>query len=417
MLSLFVFALLIAFPETQIPAAGSEPTDFQLVAQLWSIPIAGNDSHQETRSESQLAPEIFPALWNDVVIVSDAAGVRALNLQTGKSAWPVDEHDEGYLLQTSKRSGSSRAEPAEPSYRGFIHEDYWYGIVDRRLVCLNLAAEGRLEWSLSPRDLVPITTRNAWFSGDPILGGGTIFVPIRQLDVTPQSTIYRFTLKGEETWRSTPFALKSHQIAMKYDALAATDSHLLLYLGNDELVAFDIPTKKLQWSTRVTSTSTQPRQIAPNRILSTNEKFVVCADGNSGIAFNLEDGQKLWELRFATPVVRFCEESNGTFLCSGEQLTAFDAHTLAERWRFGGVDLATSGFGRGVVRTPLLIWPTRDEIWVSDLQTGRVQRRIPLQQMTGEGGGNLLLTQNTVLIANRTSLRAFRIEFSPKSLP
>jgi hypothetical protein len=63
------------------------------------------------------------------------------------------------------------------------------------------------------------------------------------------------------------------------------------------------------------------------------------------------------------------------------------------------------GYGRGVLAGDCILWPTREKIYVSDQQTGRLRREIALLPR-GLTGGNLLVAGDQLLIATGDELVA-----------
>jgi hypothetical protein len=66
-------------------------------------------------------------------------------------------------------------------------------------------------------------------------------------------------------------------------------------------------------------------------------------------------------------------------------------------------------------------WPKRDEIFVVDCNNGQITRRVPLNEVHGVGGGNLLIANGMLLVAQPNRLVAFspysRLKTSLSGIP
>ena len=74
------------------------------------------------------------------------------------------------------------------------------------LVCLDLAAEGRLVWRLpdkSSADDQKWAQDEKWsFEGSPLVAGGDVYVAMRKSDVRPQAYVACFDVEtGRRRWR------------------------------------------------------------------------------------------------------------------------------------------------------------------------------------------------------------------------
>jgi hypothetical protein len=83
---------------------------------------------------------------------------------------------------------------------------------------------------------------------------------------------------------------------------------------------------------------------------------------------------------------------------SGEGLWGVALTTGRVLWHVGFKDPSSFSFGRGILAGDVVYWPTREEILVVEQATGRLRRRIPLLARDGEGGGNLLLAGDHLIV-------------------
>ena len=72
---------------------------------------------------------------------------------------------------------------------------------------------------------------------------------------------------------------------------------------------------------------------------------------------------------------------------------------------FGPESQEKPGYGRGILAADEVLWPTRDKVYRFDQRTAQSKKVIELAPL-GVSGGNLLVADGKLLIANRRELVA-----------
>jgi hypothetical protein len=130
------------------------------------------------------------------------------------------------------------------------------------------------------------------------------------------------------------------------------------------------------------------------------DNVVVAAPGDfDGImAIESHGGTTLWRRSLPGGVEQILGCKNGVLIASGEGLWGLALASGRVLWHVGFKDPSSFGFGRGILAGDVVYWPTREEILVVEQATGRLRRRIPLLARDGEGGGNLLLAGEHLIV-------------------
>jgi hypothetical protein len=117
----------------------------------------------------------------------------------------------------------------------------------------------------------------------------------------------------------------------------------------------------------------------------------------------------IWESRLPEDAVHLLGVGHGNLLASGDSLWWIDARRgkVLKHWP----DTTPLGYGRGILTGDQVVWPTRDSLYVFDQEVvaGRVAERdpIPLAEMRGATGGNLVAADGLLLVAGSDKLFAF----------
>jgi PQQ enzyme-like repeat protein len=151
---------------------------------------------------------------------------------------------------------------------------------------------------------------------------------------------------------------------------------------------------------------------------------VAPADCERIFALDAMSGKVVWALPAgsADDVVHLLGIADDVLLASGDALYWIDAYTgrLITQFPHGplaGPDQSAPinrGYGRGVIAGTHVWWPTRETIFAFETRPShsgdgpqpRLVRQIPLAPR-GVTGGNLVIANGVLLIANRDKLVAF----------
>jgi len=386
-----------------------------LVQQRWTVPVAGRSPISKWSCPVDGWPSL--SLAGEIVLVQDAQGIRALNLQTGRSAWPAGEHDSGFLLQTDPRFEFPDREGSSSCLDGVVHGKFWTGTFAGRLVTLNLLAEGRLEWSRTPEDFQVESDRKVDFAGGPIEIPGGLAISLRESQLEekrPRGWLVGIDLHGHTRWRAIvpPLPLANRHDAC--DAITAFGNHIYWNRSGQQFLSLEADTGVIAWQAELKNLQYERGTTHECNAIFAESKILIGTSGQIVRAFNPADGSLLWQQHLDSPVDSISGVHQGIVVIPGEHLTGLEASTGRILWQAGGTNDAGRGLGKGLILADHVLWPTRQELWTISLQSGQVLQRDALPQITKAGGGNLLLRDQTLLIAAPQQLTAFQVLLKTK---
>ena len=372
----------------------------------------------------------FPATAGDLVLINDAQRIVALRAADGKPAWGEGD---GTIYRDESPGNAVDASTetlGRPRYTVTIHENRVYARMgpavtswplDRPrtsgngyLVCLDLAAQGRLQWKIEPEE--------GWaFEGSPVAASGNVYVAMRRNDVRPQAHVACFDGQtGRLHWRRYVCAAETPARGMLSQA-----THTLLTLDHDTLyvntnlgavAAVRASDGHVLWlSLYPRATRGDLAQLAPHWqrdpspcLFDRGTLYVAPADSPRIFAYDAAGGQLLWqtaaELEDATHLLGVA----GPWLVAGGGKLYWISTGGEDRGRprhFWPDGRERPGLGRGVLAGDAVLWPTEHEIHVFDARTAQHRRTIDLRPRHTTGG-NLLVAHGRLFIATATELVA-----------
>jgi outer membrane protein assembly factor BamB len=407
----------------------------------WRVPLP-DVSTQLPLGATHLPLSYHPAIVGDLVLMNTAREILALRLRTGKPAW-------------GRTSGAIFRDPIEqtaPDFKGppgisgtlgtprftlTVFGDKLYALMgsgvtslpqgqsaDIRpgyLVCLDLAAEGRLLWKIAPEQ--------GWaFDGSPLADCAGVYVAMRRIDIRPRAYAACFDAQsGRLRWRQfvasaeTPARGMMHQVTHDLLTLAGDSIYFNTNLG--AVAAINIDDGRLQW------VSLYPRRrhgdlasLAPHWQRDLNPclyhqgtLYVAPADSPRIFAFDAQSGMILWQTGEQTEDALDLLGATDDYLIAGGNklywigLKDEDRGRIKHIWPEGN---DKPGFGRGIIAGGFILWPTREQILVFDLKTAQPRKSIDLLPRDARGG-NLLATNLGLLIATDKELIALGKTVNP----
>jgi outer membrane protein assembly factor BamB len=283
------------------------------------------------------------------------------------------------------------------------------------LVCLDLAAEGRLAWKISPEE--------GWaFEGSPVADAQGVYLAMRRQDIRPQVFAACFDAdSGHLRWRR--FICGAETPAR---GIICECTHHLLTLSGDTLyyntnlgavAAVRADDGYPLW------VSLYPRarrgdlaKLAPHWrrdlnpcLLDGGTLLVAPADSPRIFAFDAATGQALWQTGSEVEDVDHLLGTAGDWLIAGGRklywisLKDEDRGRVKHVWPEGADQ--PPGYGRGVLADTSVLWPTRDKLYLFDQQTAQPRKAVDLRARDASGG-NLLAAGGQLLIATETELIA-----------
>lgn len=275
-----------------------------------------------------------------------------------------------------------------------------------RIVCLDLAGEGRLVWELEPPG-------EGWaFEGSPLCDGQNIYVGLRRSETTQQAYVAAYdAATGLPRWQTfvcggeTPARGQVDEITHNLLTLSGDTLYYNTNLG--AIVALRTLDGGILWLTRYPRARGDLNQRAAHFYRDLTpcvcvQGAVIAAPSDSPHVFALDSasGRFLW--RTAAELddpVHLLGAAQGRVIASGNQLWWIDLATgkvACDEFPLGG---SPRGFGRGVLVGGRIWWPTRETIYVLDERTGQLLRTFELAAR-GLAGGNLLAVGERLLIAS-----------------
>jgi outer membrane protein assembly factor BamB len=430
------------------PMLAGSPQRNKIVPQMvdpagvaWRVPlpryvpptVGGNELRPGVVAEDPASPLSYhPILVGDRVFVCDHREIDALDVATGKPAWGdaaaamYREQWEGAaagLVNPADTLGIARFTLSASDSRLFAKmgsavttppQQSIVPITPGSLLCLDLSAEGKLLWKATPEE--------GWaFEGAPIARGADVFVAMRRSDIRPQAHVACFDVStGKLRWRRLVCSAETPArgtFAQSTQGLLTLDGGTIYYNTNlGAVAALAADDGRIQW------VSLYPRarrgdllHLAPHWqrdlnpcLLDRGTLLVAPADSPRLFAFDAATGQILWQTGTEVEdIVHLLGVVDDQLIASGGRLywiatSGPNRGQIRHLWPEGQ---EKPGYGRGVLASNRVLWPTRQKIYVFDQRTAEPKKVIDLVPW-GVTGGNLLVAGPRLLIATGTELIA-----------
>jgi hypothetical protein len=282
------------------------------------------------------------------------------------------------------------------------------------LVCLDLAAQGRLLWKITPEE--------GWtFEGSPVVDENGIYVAMRRQDIRPQAMVACFEPDtGRLRWRrficgaETP--ARGAMPEYTHNLLTLSNGTIYYNTNLGAVAALCAEDGRIHW------VSLYPRalrgdlaKLAPHWrrdlnpcVLDQGTLLVAPADSPRIFAFDAATGAMLWQTGTEVEDALSLLGTTGDWLIAGGGRLYWISLKDADRGRVkhvwpDGPD--RPGYGRGVLADGSVLWPTRDKLYIFDQRTAHLEKAVDLTAR-GASGGNLLVDRGQLLIATEDELIA-----------
>ena len=405
-------------------------------AVAWRIPLrpavaAANPTSVKSAGENPREPlSFFPLLVGRQVLVNTDRQVLAMRCTTGQAAWGrTAAIYESEMTAPTAGPVSPLDSLGSPRFSMTVFHDRLFARIGSTvtdqvrgstpehsacLVCLDLAAEGRLLWKIAPEE--------GWaFEGSPLADERGIYVAMRRQDIRPQAFVACFDADtGRFRWRR--FICGAETPAR---GVLPEQTHNLLTLSSDTLyyntnlgavAALRADDGRILW------VSLYPRalrgdlaKLAPHWrrevnpcVLDRGTLLVAPADSPHIFAFDAATGQILWQTGGEVEDATGLLGTTGDWLIAGGSrlywisLKEEDRGRVKHVWPDGP---ERPGYGRGILAGQDVLWSTRDKLYIFNQQTARPRRVVDLAAL-GVSGGNLLVAQGRLFIATQRELIA-----------
>jgi len=400
-------------------------------------------SLRRTGEDSQALLGYHPLIVGDLLLVNNHSQIFAFNLRTGAAAWPSSDPKrpvgEIYFDEAAAQARMPLRGWGVPRFTMTVHENKLYARMGNQvttrplemsereagtIVCLDLAAQGRLVWRLSPNEGRAEDDRWA-FEGSPIVSGADVYVALRKSDVRPQSHVACYDRQNKRMrWRTMICAAETpgggQLEELSHNLLTLADGSLYYNTNLGVVAALDANDGRLQWAAlyprakkarpdgQDRGTARYYRDLNPC-IYYRGAVLAAPSDCDSIFALDAGSGELLWETRLAEDAVALLGVGQDYLLASGDTLWWIDVQRgqVAKHWP----DTTPRGHGRGILMGDEVIWPTMGELFVldQDARSSRAARDpIPLGPRGQAVGGNLVAADQALVIAAASLMYGFQ---------
>jgi outer membrane protein assembly factor BamB len=411
---------------------GVMPAEIEVGAPLWSVDLPPDPYAPVATGpmgNGRDALTLFPIVFGDLLLANTADQVFAWNVRTGKPAWPADrtakDNVQGAVIYPSTGETTMNLPTAPlggaPRYTLTVSDGRLFARLgdpittrpredlresDSFLVCLDLQrGEGKLLWKVDAGTIDP----QAAFEGSPLVIDGRAYIVARK--GRPQmvtSVVCLDAETGRRLWQRPVCAAVANagqgEGVLSHELLTAGDHGVYLSTGTGAIAALEGEGGALRWIVTYESDSPESASSSGARggiapcLFADNIVVAAPPDFDGVMAIESHCGTTLWRRSLPGGVDQLLGCKNGVLIASGEGLWGLALATGRVVWHVGYRDPASFGYGRGILAGDVVYWPTREEILVVEQATGRLRRRIPLLARNGEGGGNLLLAGDLLIV-------------------
>lgn len=379
----------------------------------------------------------FPVVTGGVIVFADAAGIHAAHLATGKPAVTPS----GLVFRNEVPETLGDENPVQYNGIGIasgvprltltIFDHVAYGrvgppatahperrpeISGDRIVGLDLKREGLLALRIPPGEA-------AWsFDGAPVSDGRRLFVAMRRSGASPNAYVACFdTTSGQRLWRTsigsadTPAGSLGDEITHNLLTLAGDRIYFNTNLGL--VAALDAASGEICWLTkypRLTGQKFAPSNAMPLHfdrdptpaVYHDGLVIVTPADTPSVIAFDADTGKTVWVNNELADALQLLGVVGQRLVVSGNRLASVHVHTGKTAWTWPESSTAgVRGMGRGLIADNEIFWPTRNEIYVLDPESGtRTRSPISLSPVS-DCGANLAAADGCLIVAGYDKLQ------------
>jgi outer membrane protein assembly factor BamB len=371
--------------------------------------------------------------------------VHAFDLRTGQALWPGEApaptgeaenlpepsarlldrcHQFGVPRFTMTATGNMLLVKLGPQATSVPFEERRGPIALGQVAALDLTAQKKLlfEISLKHEPWGP-----GWaVEGPPVADGQHLYVAVRRRDnLRAQAHVACFGRKhGELRWRRSIVAGETPgqgQWLEYTHNLLTLDQGMLYYNTNlGATAALRADDGEMVWLVRYPRAPFDDENPDHSRrhwyrdlnpcVVAKELVLVAPADCDRIFALDATTGMLLWttEPQHAVDAVHVLGVSGNHLIASGDRIYWIDVRTGRITTSFPmRVEASLRGYGRGLLTGDAVYWPTRERIFVF-AQDGSRQTRQPIELgPLGVTGGNLVISDETLLIAGATQLVAF----------
>jgi hypothetical protein len=448
---------------TSVPLPEQTVSTVSSVDEVQFVPVQDADggivnnpvvvNKQETKPHATLG--YFPVASDDFVLVNMGSNIFAYRAGSGEQAWKGDSQKPGRIYSGGEDKPIRGAPIPGQAVNAAAASQYTLTVCDRwllarmgppanpfpgarrrgaavgagYLVCLDLAAEGRLLWKLFPED-------ERWaFEGTPICDGTNVYVAMRYHDGTAmlQMHVACFDLQtSARRWRQLVCAAQSTRLGLDPSSNLLTLAGDSIYISTNlgAVAALDVADGRVRWlanyprGTRDIDGAMLDLPLNP-AIYDRGIVFTAPVDFDGVLALDAFSGQFLWDSKEVAGDAQLIGVSGGKLWAGGKSLSALDARSGKLEYQSTSDGIATTvvGHGRGLLSGGNVYWPVKTgkaddkahppeyQIRVIDAQAAKeASPPIRLSSLNPScEAGNLLATEKSLVIAGSNRLMMFKL--------
>lgn len=365
-----------------------------------------------------------------ILLINDMNGIRALDAQTGQPAWPVPaQEDRGFLYTNSTSFASASPVSTEMPFFGIVDEEDWYGGQDlvadansrfvgyRRLIAVDLTAEGRLRWISDTSSLEALDDDVSWttavWASPPATDPAYVYAVLRSSGDKARAAVATIDRLSGKIARlaELPDELLSPESIVDNELRILDDK--ILWLHGPWLLCLPVQKEGIHWFRRLSRRDVRGANPSLNRLAVIRGQPCVALE-DSITQYDLNSGEILWAQENLSPLSGIVGDQDDLLVASGEHVWGIDLIDGAIRWRAGGDDIARTPHGPALLRHGSILWIHDDELWTLDVRTGRALQRLPAEQIGMRNVRELDVRGNLLRLATLRSLTT--IELVDKSM-
>ncbi len=389
-----------------------------------------------------------PLVVDDLVLYNTSRKIQAVDLATGQPAITPDgvlyEQEDPPTDPTVVRPNTTRVVAGVSQYTMTEYDGRVYArigdavtsqTIDRRdpdtgparhaLIGIDRHREGLLVFKVTPED-------NSWsFEGAPVCNAQNVFIAMRKSDVKPQAYVACFDAQsGQRRWRtqicSADTFASGRGAEITHGLLTLVGNTIFFNTNLGVVAALSADDGQIRWLRRYDRSKKLPsdqlarkfqRELLP---CVYDSGIVVVAPADSKLIFAIDaiTGKPAWVTNKPDDVTDLLGIVEGTVVATGNRVWSLDLQTGRVNFVWPESKMAgIRGLGRGVLAGREILWPTRDEIYCLDAQTG-AQTRAPIDLThVAPEGANLVVAQGVLLLAGPDGLHALGPRYQEPNKP
>ena len=312
------------------------------------------------------------------------------------------------------------------------------------IVAVDRASDGKLLWTREASDVAlpkrpgDGTSVSAVFEGAPVADEHSVYVGLTdRVEMTATYVVCLDANTGATRWiryvceanaNNDPLS-PTFEIAHRLLTLAGSTLYYQTNLG--ALAALDAESGGVRWLATypwagrggmgggfngfgmMGGSGTPPTQQRDLNPAIVHDGLVIVAPDETPhiFAFNAATGGLVWKTAEIPDDVKLSHllgVAKGHLIATGDRVLWFDVADGKQTFAWPEKTQVTQGYGRGLLAGDRVYWPTKTEIHILDQATGlRVEAPIRLEQAYGVEGGNLVVGDGYLVVAQANSLVVF----------